>query len=58
MITSFEFHSMLIPILGGMLLLALGFNFRENRAGPLLMWLGMLLILATVVYKILAKLAE
>ncbi|SDT45576.1 hypothetical protein NLK61_06115 [Pseudomonas fuscovaginae UPB0736] len=58
MITPFEFHSMLIPILAGMLLLAVGFNFRENRAGPALMWSGMLLILGTVLYKILAKLAE
>ena len=52
------FHAMLIPILAGMILLALGFNFRDKNAGVFSMWNGMLLILATVLYKILAKLAE
>ncbi|MFO2464196.1 hypothetical protein OOJ96_09385 [Pseudomonas sp. 15FMM2] len=52
------FHSMLIPILIGMILLAVGFNFRDKNLGVFGMWIGMLLILATVVYKILAKLAE
>ncbi|BBP75424.1 MULTISPECIES: hypothetical protein [Pseudomonas] len=58
MISPLAFHSMLIPILAGMLMLAVGFNFRERNAGPVLIWLGMLCILGTVVYKILAKLAE
>ena len=49
---------MLIPILIGMIMLAIGFNFRDKNAGVFTMWIGMLLILATVVYKILAKLAE
>jgi len=49
---------MLIPILGGMLMLAVGFNFRERNAGVLLIWLGMLFILGTVVYKILAQLTD
>ena len=52
------FHSMLIPILSGMILLAFGFNFRDKNAGVFAMWIGMLMILATVVYKILAKLNE
>lgn len=58
MISMSAFNSMLIPILAGMILLAIGYNFRDKNAGILSMWIGMLLILATVVYKILAKLAE
>ena len=58
MITMSSFHAMLIPILCGMLLLAIGFNFRDKNAGVFAMWVGMLLILATVVYKILGKLNE
>ena len=58
MITMSSFHGMLIPILIGMIMLAVGFNFRDKNAGVLAMWLGMLLILATVIYKILAKLNE
>ncbi|MBV4520800.1 hypothetical protein KVG88_12060 [Pseudomonas sp. SWRI74] len=58
MITMSSFHAMLIPILIGMFMLAIGFNFRDKNAGVLAMWLGMLLILATVIFKILAKLNE
>ncbi|MFW0758437.1 hypothetical protein ACN1C3_27605 [Pseudomonas sp. H11T01] len=58
MISMSAFHSMLIPILAGMILLAIGFNFRDKNAGIFSMWIGMLLILATVVFKILAKLNE
>jgi hypothetical protein len=58
MISMPAFHSMLIPILAGMILLAIGFNFRDKNAGIFSMWIGMLLILATVIYKILAKLAD
>ncbi|MBN2992956.1 hypothetical protein JWR97_18460 [Pseudomonas cedrina subsp. fulgida] len=58
MIPLSSFHAMLIPILVGMLLLAVGFNCRDKPFGVFGMWVGMLLILGTVVYKILAKLAE
>jgi hypothetical protein len=58
MISMSTFHAMLIPILAGMLLLAVGFNFRDKNAGVFAMWIGMLTILATVVIKILAKLNE
>ncbi|AZC27945.1 MULTISPECIES: hypothetical protein [Pseudomonas] len=58
MISMSSFHSMLVPILAGMILLAIGFNFRDKNLGVFSMWTGMLLILGTVVYKILAKLAE
>lgn len=58
MISMSAFHSMLIPILAGMILLAIGFNFRDKNAGIFSMWIGMLLILATVIYKILAQLNE
>ncbi|NVZ21628.1 hypothetical protein [Pseudomonas costantinii] len=58
MISMSSFHAMLIPILIGMILLAVGFNFRDKSVGVFGMWVGMLLILGTVIYKILAKLAE
>lgn len=58
MISMTSFHAMLIPILFGMILLATGFNFRDKPLGVFGMWVGMLLILGMVVYKILAKLAE
>ena len=58
MIPMSAFHAMLIPILTGMILLATGFNFRDKPIGVFGMWIGMLLILATIVYRILAKLAE
>ena len=58
MISMSSFHAMLIHIIIGMILLATGFNFRDKPIGVFGMWIGMLLILGTVVYKILAKLAE
>ncbi|MDR9754205.1 hypothetical protein RG836_22375 [Pseudomonas sp. SZMC_28357] len=58
MISMSSFHAMLIPILTGMILLAVGFNFRDKNAGVFTMWVGMMMILVTVVYKILAKLNE
>ena len=58
MITMSSFHAMLVPILAGMIMLAIGFNFRDKNAGVFAMWIGMLTILATVVFKILAKLNE
>jgi hypothetical protein len=58
MISLSSFHAMLIPILAGMIMLAIGFNFRDKNAGVFAMWIGMLMILATVVFKILAKLNE
>ena len=58
MITMQSFHAMLIPILAGMIMLAVGFNFRDKNAGVFAMWIGMLTILGTVVFKILAKLNE
>ena len=58
MISMSSFHAMLILILIGMIMLAVGFNFRDKPLGVFGMWVGMLLILGTVVFKILAKLAE
>ncbi|MDQ3203666.1 MAG: hypothetical protein M3Q94_16135 [Pseudomonadota bacterium] len=58
MISPSAFHAMLIPILIGMILLAIGYNFRDKNAGIFAMWVGMLTILGTVVFKILAKLNE
>ena len=51
---------MMIPIISGMLLLTIGFNFRERSSGigVLMIWAGMLLIFGTIVFKILAKLNE
>ena len=58
MITMSSFHAMLIPILAGMIMLAIGFNFRDKNAGVFAMWIGMLTIFGTVIFKILAKLNE
>ena len=58
MISMQSFNAMLIPILTGMILLAIGYNFRDKNAGIFAMWVGMLTILGTVVFKILAKLNE
>ncbi len=58
MISMSTFQAMLIPILAGMLMLAIGFNFRDKNIGVFTMWIGMLTILATVIFKILAKLNE
>ena len=58
MISMSSFHAMLIPILAGMIMLAVGFNFRDKNVGVFAMWIGMLTILATVIFKILAKLNE
>ncbi|MBZ9784815.1 hypothetical protein K9857_25050 [Pseudomonas sp. REP124] len=58
MISLSTFNYMLVPILTGMILLAIGFNFRDKNLGVFAMWIGMLTILATVVIKILAKLNE
>ena len=58
MISLSSFHAMLVPILAGMLMLAIGFNFRDKNAGVFAMWLGMLTIFGTVIFKILAKLNE
>ena len=54
------FHSMMIPIVCGMLLLTICFNFRERSSGVgvLMIWCGMLLIFGTIIFKILAKLNE
>jgi hypothetical protein len=49
---------MLVPIRSGVILVAIGFNFRDKTAGVFALWIGMLMILETVVYKILAKLNE
>lgn len=58
MIELSQFHSMMIPIVSGMLLLTIGFNFRERGGGVLMIWAGMLLIFGTIVFKILAKLND
>ncbi|TWC12591.1 MULTISPECIES: hypothetical protein [unclassified Pseudomonas] len=58
MIPSSIFHAMLVPILAGMILLAIGFNFRDKNVGVFAMWIGMLLILATVLFRIMAKLNQ
>ncbi|MET3459093.1 MULTISPECIES: hypothetical protein [Pseudomonas] len=58
MISMSSFNAMLVPIIAGMILLAIGFNFRDKNVGVFAMWIGMLLILATVVIKILGKLNE
>ncbi|MCI0995351.1 hypothetical protein HNO91_17390 [Pseudomonas corrugata] len=58
MIPASIFNAMLVPILAGMILLTIGFNFRDKNVGVFAMWIGMLLILATVLFRIMTKLNE
>ncbi|MCE0463438.1 MULTISPECIES: hypothetical protein [Pseudomonas] len=58
MISMSSLNAMLVPILAGMILLGIGFNFRDKNVGVFAMWIGMLLILATVLFRILSKLNE
>lgn len=58
MISTSSLIAMLVPIIAGMLLLAIGFNFRDKGVGVFTMWIGMLLILVTVLFKILTRLYE
>lgn len=51
------FHSMLIPIVFGMLLLCIGFSYRERGVGVFLMWFGMMSIIGMICFKIIEKLA-
>lgn len=50
------FHSMLIPIVTGMLLLCVGYSYRERGFGVLMIWVGMIVIIGTTCYKIIEKL--
>ncbi len=60
MIELSAFHSMMIPIVCGMLLLTIGFTLRDRPSGVgvLMIWCGMLLIVGTIIFKIVAKLNE
>jgi hypothetical protein len=50
------FFSILVPILAGMALLCIGYNYQERDSGVFMIWLGMIGILGTIVFKILQKL--
>jgi len=50
------FHSMLLPVLAGMIMLCVGYSYQERGIGVFTLWLGMVFILGTVGYKILEKL--
>ncbi|WP_447651605.1 hypothetical protein [Pseudomonas abietaniphila] len=51
-----EYFSLLIPIVVGMLLLCIGFSYREYRSGVASITLGMLLMLGTAAVQIMDKL--
>jgi hypothetical protein len=51
-----EYFSLLIPVVVGMLLLCVGYSYREYSSGVMSITLGMLLMLGTAAFKILAKL--
>ncbi|MCS3468430.1 hypothetical protein M2401_002157 [Pseudomonas sp. JUb42] len=51
------FHSMLIPIVFGMLLLCVGFSYQERGSGVFMIWIGMFFIIGTIGFKIIEKLA-
>lgn len=52
-----EYLTLLIPVVLGMLLLCVGFSYRDFSSGVASITLGMLLMLGTAMLKILAKLA-
>lgn len=51
------FYAMLLPIIIGMLLLCIGFSYQERGGGVFMIWLGMMLMLGMIGFKILEKLA-
>ena len=51
-----EYFSLLIPVVVGMLLLCVGFSYREYRSGVASITLRMLLMLGTAAVQILEKL--
>ncbi|MCD5970229.1 hypothetical protein [Pseudomonas quasicaspiana] len=46
-----------LPILAGMVLLCIGGNFQSRDSGEFMIWVGMIGILGTVIFKPLRKLA-
>ncbi|GFM88011.1 hypothetical protein PSCICO_34100 [Pseudomonas cichorii] len=50
------FHSMLMITVIGMLLLSVGFSYRDRGAGVFMIWIGMVFVIGTVGFKILEKL--
>ncbi|MFJ4144714.1 hypothetical protein [Pseudomonas sp. NPDC089734] len=50
------FHSMLIITVIGMLLLSVGFSYRDKGIGVFMIWIGMVFVIGTVGFKILEKL--
>ena len=51
------FPAMLIPVVFGMLLLCIGFSYQERSSGVFMIWVGMFLIIGTIGFKIIEKLA-
>jgi len=50
------FFTLLLPVIGGMLLLCIGYSYQERPAGVLMIWLGMMSLIGTACWKILEKL--
>ncbi|WP_183142113.1 hypothetical protein [Pseudomonas cichorii] len=47
---------MLMITVIGMLLLSIGFNFRDRGVGVFVIWVGMVFVIGTVGFKILERL--
>jgi hypothetical protein len=50
------FFALLLPVIGGMLLLCIGYSYQERPVGVLMIWLGMMSLIGTACFKILEKL--
>lgn len=50
------FFALLLPVIGAMLLLCIGYSYQERPAGVLMIWLGMMALIGTACFKILEKL--
>lgn len=51
------FQSMFLPVLAGLIMLSVGFSFRERDIGVVMMWIGTLGMFGIMCWKILEKLA-
>lgn len=51
------FFSIPLRVPVGMFMLCTGYNYQERNSGVFMIWLGMIGILSTVVFKILEKLS-
>ncbi|MBM3106738.1 hypothetical protein H8F21_23280 [Pseudomonas sp. P66] len=50
------FQSLFLPVMAGLIMLTVGFNFRDRNFGVVMMWIGTLGMIGIMCWKILEKL--